>query len=97
MNWRNICLGATVAAALSLTTLGSAEARHYRSSARFAGVAPHHVFFRHHHGFHRHRFGFVGVYPYYYGGDGCYWLRRRAIVTGSHYWWRRYHACRYGY
>jgi hypothetical protein len=24
-------------------------------------------------------------------------LRRRAIVTGSHYWWRRYHACRYGY
>ena len=55
---------------------------------------PHHVFvrrFRHH-----RRFAVVGLYPYAYG-DGCYWLRRRALYTGSPYWWRRYYACRHGY
>jgi hypothetical protein len=25
---------------------------------------------------------------------GCEWLRRRALLTGSRYWWRRYYACR---
>jgi hypothetical protein len=29
---------------------------------------------------------------YYYGE--CEWLRRRAIATGSSYWWRRYYQCR---
>jgi hypothetical protein len=64
---------------------------------RFSSVRqfsrPHHVFvrrFRHH-----RRFVAVGLYPYY--GDGCYWLRRRALYTGSPYWWRRYYACRHGY
>ena len=50
-----------------------------------------------HHGHHRHFRGFVG-YPYYgysdYGySDGCYWLRRRALATGSSYWWNRYNDC----
>jgi len=94
MNWRGLCLGAIAAAVLGLTAIGPAEAWHHGGHSHFIGMASHHAFFRHHH---RHRFGFVGVYPYYYGGDGCYWLKRRAIVTGSHYWWRRYHACRYGY
>jgi hypothetical protein len=65
---------------------------------RFSSVRqfsrPHHVFvhrFRHH-----RRFAVIGVYPYAYG-DGCYWLRRRALFTGSPYWWRRYYACRSGY
>lgn len=44
----------------------------------------------------RHHRRFVGVYPYTYG-DGCYWLKRRAIYTGSSYWWRRFYACRHGY
>ena len=49
-----------------------------------------------HHHFHR-RFFVVG-YPYYaYYGDDCYWLRRRALATGSPLWWERYNACRYGY
>jgi hypothetical protein len=46
-------------------------------------------------------YGFGG-FPYYayYGGYGygyseCGWLKRRAIVTGSPYWWQRYEACRY--
>jgi hypothetical protein len=49
-----------------------------------------------HHGHHRHFRGFVG-YPYvdgYYGySDSCYWLRRRALATGSSYWWNRYYDC----
>jgi len=46
--------------------------------------------------FRNRRFFFVGGYPYYYPYDyygDCYWLRRRAIVTGSPYWWSRYNAC----
>ena len=32
---------------------------------------------------------------YYYVGtaDGCAWLHRRAIRTGSEYWWDRYRQC----
>ena len=29
--------------------------------------------------------------------SGCEWLRRRALNTGSSYWWRRYRNCRLGY
>lgn len=36
----------------------------------------------------------IGIYG---GYRGCYWLKRRAIVTGSSYWWRRYNACRSGW
>ena len=52
--------------------------------------------FRHRHG---NRF-FVGLpfygygyYDYDYGYGGCGWLYRRAIYTGSPYWWRRYELC----
>ena len=31
------------------------------------------------------------------GDGGCGWLYRRAVRTGSGYWWDRYEACRYGY
>jgi len=58
-----------------------------------------------HHGgrhFHRHRFArnlIIGV-PLAYGAytysSGCEWLRHRALVTGSPYWWHRYNACLYG-
>ncbi len=52
-----------------------------------------------HHHFHHHR-PIVGFYPYYYSYyyyDDCSWLRRRALYTGSPYWWERYNACRYAY
>jgi hypothetical protein len=47
---------------------------------------------------HRHRHfrgrGFlVGVplgYGAYYYTSGCDWLRRKALITGSGYWWDRY-------
>lgn len=32
-------------------------------------------------------------YDGYYYGD-CQWLRRRAIATGSRYWWQRFRQCR---
>jgi hypothetical protein len=54
-----------------------------------------------HRRFRRHRHIFVGVPvfvggSYYYYGD-CDWLRRRALHTGSPYWWDRYYACVYAY
>jgi hypothetical protein len=54
--------------------------------------------FDHHHHFHN-RFVAVGFgwwpgyYDYGYGYGGCGWLYRRAVVTGSPYWWDRYYAC----
>jgi hypothetical protein len=29
-----------------------------------------------------------------FDGEGCYWLKRRAIATSSPYWWQRYRRCR---
>lgn len=59
---------------------------------------------KHHHHGHRHhrRFYGGGYYPYYgaayyygdsYGGYDCSWLRRKAVRTGSSYWWNRYEQC----
>ncbi len=73
----------------------------------FHGGGHHHSggrHFSHHryHGHHRHhRYG--GIYfgaPYYYGYGyygSCSWLRRKALRTGSRYWWNRYEACLYDY
>lgn len=36
-----------------------------------------------------------GYYDYGYSGDDCGWLYRRALNTGSAYWWRRYRDCAY--
>jgi hypothetical protein len=45
----------------------------------------------------RRRLGRRGVDVYVDRGygyvPGCAWLRRRALDTGSGYWWRRYRAC----
>ena len=51
---------------------------------------------RHHRrGWHR-RSGFhFYVAPRRHYGGGCAWLRHRAVVTGSSYWWRRYRDCRW--
>jgi len=47
---------------------------------------------RHRHRIWRHRGPRFAIYvgPRY----SCAWLRRRAIITGSRYWWRRYRWCR---
>jgi hypothetical protein len=49
---------------------------------------------RHHHGGRGSGFG-IYVGPGYGYVSNCEWLRRRAIATGSSYWWRRYRACAY--
>jgi len=62
----------------------------YRVGAPYARHA--HVF-RHKHVFRHHkRIVVVGYGDYGYGGD-CYWLKRKALYTGSGYWWSRYYAC----
>src|SRR5262245_31178981 len=106
MTWKLV--GSATAAVVLLAfsaSFDSAEARRH-GGGHFRMGGGHHHHFRHHHVFHhrhfRHhrfhgrRFVVAGVYPYYYA-DGCYWLKRRALYTGSPYWWRRYYACRYGY
>jgi hypothetical protein len=53
-----------------------------------------------HHRRHFRRGIIVGAplaYGAYYYGSGCEWLRRRALYTGSGYWWNRYYACVDGY
>jgi hypothetical protein len=57
-----------------------------------------HENFRHFH--HGRRVFIAAGYPYYdddygYGYGGCGWLYRRAVATGSSYWWHRYQACLY--
>lgn len=58
---------------------------------------------RHHGHGHGRRFrgGYFAAAPYFYGNSyydygysgGCGWLYRRAVETGSPYWWRRYEDC----
>ncbi len=53
-----------------------------------------------HHFRHRHGVFIAAGYPYYYDYDygyygGCGWLYRRAVATGSSYWWHRYRRCEY--
>lgn len=71
-------------------------------SRSFGGGVKHH---RPHHG-HKHRgsrgFVYYGVpayygYSNYYAGNQCAWLYRKAVRTGSRYWWNRYHDCRDDY
>jgi hypothetical protein len=57
---------------------------------------------RHGHGARLHQDGhFQGHHERYYGSyyyaDPCYWLTRRAVLTGSLYWWDRYYSCLSGY
>jgi hypothetical protein len=42
------------------------------------------------------RFYVAPVYGYRVHRDGCFWLKRKALNTGSRYWWRRYNECRWG-
>ncbi len=44
--------------------------------------------------FYRPRF-YAPIYSYGTYGSSCQWLKRKAIRTGSRYWWNRYEACRW--
>jgi hypothetical protein len=85
---------------LGMTDVGDADViqvkshgRHHMAHSRASGR---HYYARRHHFRHRHFRGrFYGGYVY--AGHRCGWLRHRAIVTGSAYWWRRYYRCRRGW
>lgn len=69
-----------------------------RGRSRYSGVPRSYSYKgdRGHRGHHRRYYGYG--YPYYYDdgyyyGDDCGWLYRRALQTGSPYWWNRYQAC----
>lgn len=67
----------------------------YRHShvRRHRYVRPHYVHPRRYHVRRWHRGPRFSIYigPRF---RSCAWLRHRAIVTGSRYWWRRYRWCR---
>jgi hypothetical protein len=66
-------------------------------ASKFQGYK-HHGHKHHGHKHHHHRRVIVGVpYAVYGYSYGCNWLYQRAVVTGSRYWWSRYHACTDGY
>lgn len=88
--------------------IGRGHRRHMgRSFGRHRFGRPHfrrfHRRFRPHIGRRHHRrfrfypryYGYAPFYyyDYYYRGNACAWLRRRALRTGRRYWWRRYHRC----
>jgi hypothetical protein len=73
---------------------------HYYGAPRIRAYSPGRPrVFAHNRRFHGRRVFFAAGYPYYYYNDygygGCGWLYRRAVATGSPYWWRRYHECVY--
>jgi hypothetical protein len=83
------------AAALALTTFASATLPGAVTPAEAKKViivkgGGHH----HHHGFYRGFYGPTLLLASGAGYGGCYWLKRRAIESGSSYWWNRYYACR---
>jgi hypothetical protein len=97
-------VAATSALILTSGVTQSAEAKHgghsggsssamshsYRMGAPYV---KHAQVFKHKHVFRHHkRIIVVGYNDYGYAGD-CYWLKRKALYTGSGYWWNRYYAC----
>jgi hypothetical protein len=101
---RKMALIAMAAGSLfAVLPTGQADARPGVYVGRGHSVYASPVHFRHHYHRHHHyrpyfytRYAFP-VYSYAYTssyGDGCYWLKRRAIHTGSAYWWHRYRDCR---
>src|SRR5262245_45483496 len=92
-----VALGGAALALLILSAVGPAEA-HGSHRVHSMGGSVHMGGPVHHRHFHHRVFVVGGPFAYgYYYGDGCYWLKRRALYTGSGYWWDRYYACINGY
>jgi hypothetical protein len=73
---------------------GSSHGKHYA----YGGKWPSNDNFNHHNKHHNY-YRRSGYYPWYglplysYYGGGCGWLYRKAVATGSDYWWNRYYQC----
>lgn len=101
-----VALGLAALLIAAPVALDQAEARtggHGSGGRSFGGVARGGHIAQFHGGHVRHfrhsRVFIAPVYGYtsYAYGNGCGWLYRQAVATGSGYWWRRYEACRDGY
>lgn len=84
-------------AATQVAWRGDGHHNEWRGQGQHNQWRGNHGGYGHHYGYgHRYnrgggivlRFGNSG------GGGGCYWLKRRALDTGSRYWWHRYNECR---
>ena len=67
-----------------------ATSHSYRVGAPYVKHA--HVF-KHKHVLRHHKRIVVAGYDDYGYASDCYWLKRKALHTGSGYWWNRYYAC----
>jgi len=63
---------------------GNGGGRHYDGGGRHYGGGKHYGY--------GYGYGWYGL-PYGYYGGGCGGLYRKAIATGSPYWWNRYYQC----
>jgi hypothetical protein len=104
-----ISMLAAIAGALTLggvaSTASAAPAgrhqSHYGNSVVLARHFEHRNFSNRHyqsrHFEHRRHFR-RGPVLYFGSGNnnGCYWLKRKALNSGSRYWWHRYNECRWG-
>lgn len=94
MKMQSLLTKSLAVAALSFAVVGGSG---IGATPAEAGFKKHH-----HHGF-RVVIGAPLVYGGYgygyraYGHRSCGWLYRKATYTGSHYWWKRFHQCRYGW
>ena len=86
MSTKSLVAKSSALAALTLAVVGGGLA-----------ASPAEAGHKHHH----HGLRVIIGAPVVYGGYGyhnhrpCYWLYRKAQYTGSHYWWKRFHQCRY--
>lgn len=87
----------SIATSENLVQVRKGGGRHFRGGRHFGRSFGRHRGFGRQRGYYRgHRRGGFGIYigPSYRYGN-CGWLRRKAVRTGSSYWWRRYRACAY--
>jgi hypothetical protein len=94
-----VALALATGLAVSSAALSPANAVTVSKPHVAAGTSVTHVTHLRHRGpyLHRRHFFYGGpVIIHRSYGDGCYWLKRRALNTGSRYWWHRYQECRYG-
>lgn len=91
MSFKSIAQSTLAATALAVATFaGTSMVGSSEAEARGLHRHRHH---HHHHRFHRHFYVAPFVAAGVYGG-GCYWLKVKAVETGSGYWWNRYYNCR---
>ncbi len=99
-----VVIAAAAAAMLMVSAVGvqpaDAKKGSWGGTHHFTGARQHHAMrqhhFRHVPRFHHRRFFVSAPVVYSSYNDDCYSLKRRAITTGSPYWWHRYRACLYG-